>query len=205
MRRRFWLLTIASWIVLCSALTAGEPYVPGPGLSLGFHGGLSLSHFSGASAGWGSAAGPALGIYATYGLNSIMAFQPEVLFVTKGADRTGSPEKITLEYCQFVGLFRINPPLSKWDSKTDFLPKILAGLAVGVKSSAKHEGRGTVDIPGAKGTDVGAILGGGFDIPVDNKWRISFDVRFDFSFSSYTDNGDKKNNSVVFLMGFAFR
>ncbi len=205
MKRGSLLLALTVWLMLCSALSAGERYVPRAGLSLGIQGGVTLPHFSGANnAGWNSSVGPVVGAYATFNFNSIVAFQPEILFITKGGEYPDRDAKITLKYYQFAGLIRITPPWSKWDHRRDLVPKILAGVAIGVKSSAELVTTGTIDVLSARKSDASIILGGGFDIPVDSRWRVTFDVRFDFSLSSFTYYNDLKNISAIFMLGVAF-
>jgi len=205
MNRKLGWSTIFLWLVLSASLTAGERYEPRLGFRLGFQGGVTLPHFGGAAnAGWNSTAGPVFGAYATYSFNSIVAMQGGVLYTTKGAEKSSAIDKITLRYVQFVGMIRINPPLSKWDRKRDFLPKILFGLSEGVKASDNFYYVDASDNYTVHKTDPSILLGGGFDVPVDARWRVTFDVLFDISFDSFTDYRDLKNNAVLFMMGLAF-
>lgn len=143
-------------------------------------------------------------------LGGTFSFQPEALFVTKGAKATDpffiiepAPElSVNLSYLEI-------PLLLKWtrDREADTSPFIYGGPSVSLKLRASEVityGDGEEDsgeIDDIKGTDLGFVIGGGVRFG-----RFTIEGRFTRSLSTIAEDDvpvDVRNVSFAALFGFA--
>ena len=175
--------------------------------SFGFYLGVSASHFTSASGtSWNSRYGPDLGSVLIINLTDLIALQPELAYVSKGAkwEEQTFPDgrvflsagDIRLGYIQFAVLARLNQPLSQYRDEHNFRPKLLAGFAFNTRVHTSARG---IDPPDFQDTELSFIFGGGFDQLVAPGRSVTADVRFDVGLNKV--NLDWKNNTVRFLLG----
>jgi hypothetical protein len=158
------------------------------------------------------------GAYMTFGLNRQFALQPEILYVTKGAEKDLfiiSPEW-SIDYLEF-------PILAKFNILPErrFRPNLFAGPAISfMLASEARAGNYSYDVAeGMKTIDFSLIFGGGFDYR-----RLVFDVRYTLGLANTVDaakvneitesepgdyfyiEGDPtiKNSNLSFMIGFRF-
>jgi hypothetical protein len=160
------------------------------------------------------------GIFLRVDMSRIFTFQPEILFVRKGAVWEASENwgnyhysyKYTnnLNYLELPLLIQIIPP-----SKALLVPNLCFGLAPAFLLSAQYNltgnysyysysDNGTFD--GIRDIDVSLIVGGGFDIKT-GKGSITTEVRYTVGLVNLdkTSSESKINNrSVSFLVGYCF-
>ena len=156
--------------------------------------------------------GLAGGAFATFALGSAVALQPELLYVTKGANYKEGDEKYTfkLDYLELPLLLKYRFPTS-----CSLRPSLFAGPAVSFKLSARgvHEGNGEEteeDLDNCQDWDVGVAVGGGLDFAAAGS-TITFDVRYTIGLRSWwkTDNtlddeDSRKNGGWLAALGYAF-
>lgn len=118
--------------------------------------------------------------------DGIFAFQPEALWVNKGAKAsTGDPEGLKLSYFEIPLLYRI-----KLSREPGLRPHIYLGPYLGIQIDCSVRGTSTKcdDIPGVntKTVDVGGMAGGGVDYDV-GPFVLSGGARYSFGVSSVAD------------------
>jgi hypothetical protein len=148
-----------------------------------------------------SRTGFVLGGFAVFRQTPTFALQVEAAYSMQGVEIDVGSESgtIILDYIQF-------PVLARLDFHTDggsVQPHIFAGpqISVLVTSEVKANGM-TQDIePETSPLDVGIVLGGAIDIPMQ-EGGISIGMRYEHGFISVDDTGDAEDirNSVVSVM-----
>lgn len=138
------------------------------------------------------------------------AFQPEALWVNKGAKAsTGDPEGLKLSYFEIPLLYRI-----KFSREPGLRPHVYLGPYLGFQIDCSVRGTSTScdDIPGVstKTVDIGALAGGGLDydfgpLVLTGGARYSFGVSSvaDFEFDSVKESA--KNGVFSLYVGAAIR
>ena len=121
-------------------------------------------------------------------LASFVAFQPEALVVTGGAEpRSGTDDGITLTYAQVPMLLRITPATG-----SAFTPHFYAGPYLGLQIRCRVEiDSQTSDCDDAPGistetVDVGGIVGGGLDVGL-GPLVLTGGVRYGFGVSKVAE------------------
>lgn len=199
-------------LIAGAALLAATPATAQTTYHWGLLGGVSLSKLGGSDAGSNSSrAGLVLGAFARIQPNEILAIEPQVLFVQKGAETdAGGPidGNLRLDYVEVPLLVKANFPVA---SDTRIVPSIFAGPAVAFKvgctltaSSGSATASESCSDAGLdlKGTDFSFVLGGGADVG-----SILFQLRYEIGLSKLGtgDNAaDVKNKSWLFLVGYRF-
>jgi len=142
--------------------------------------------------------------------SGLLAFQPEALFVNKGAKAsTGDPGGLKLSYFEVPLLVRL-----KLGGEGTVHPHAYAGPYVGIQvdCSVKGSSADCDDLPGVstKSVDVGGVLGGGLDfdfgpLVLTGGARYSFGVSkvADFEFSSVRESA--RNGAFALYAGAAIR
>ena len=149
----------------------------------------------------------AVGGFVRLGVHRIVAIQPEVLYVQKGAKFTNPDGKLKLGYVQVPVLVLVRIPTGPAGFVS---PHFYAGPAVGFKAGCKlQEGTSAysscddvTDFSKLKSTDFSVVFGGGVDIG-----RALIDVRYDYGFTKLedvTDAADVKNRTLYLLAGWRF-
>lgn len=143
--------------------------------------------------------------------SGLLAFQPEALFVNKGAKAsTGDPEGLKLSYFELPLLLR----LRLGGGEGSVHPHAYAGPYLGIQIDCSVQGNSADcdDVPGVstKSVDVGGVLGGGLDfdfgpLVLTGGARYSFGVSkvADFEFSQVRESA--RNGTFALYAGAAIR
>lgn len=142
--------------------------------------------------------------------SGLIAFQPEILFSSKGAkgENTG-PDGLKLNYVEVPLLFRLQADLG-----TGFTPHLYAGPYFGFQISCTVEGidADCDDTPGVntKTVDIGGAFGGGMSFDVGGA-LLTTGVRYSFGVSKVADfdvgnvSESAKNGSFALYAGLGVR
>jgi hypothetical protein len=142
--------------------------------------------------------------------SGLIAFQPELLLVSKGAKGENSgPDGLKLNYLEVPLLFRL-----QLDVGTGVTPHLYAGPYLGYQISCKVEGidADCEDTPGVstKTVDVGGALGGGLSFDLGGA-LLTTGVRYSFGVSKVADfdvgsvRESAKNGSFALYAGLGVR
>ncbi|MBC7898072.1 MAG: PorT family protein [Cytophagaceae bacterium] len=142
--------------------------------------------------------------------SGLIAFQPEILLVSKGAKGENSgPDGLKLNYIEVPLLFRL-----QLDVGTGVTPHLYAGPYLGYQISCKVEGIDTdcEDVPGVstKTVDLGGAVGGGLSFDVGGA-LLTTGVRYSFGVSKVADfdignvRESAKNGSFALYAGLGIR
>lgn len=142
--------------------------------------------------------------------SGLIAFQPELLFTSKGAKGENSgPDGLKLNYVEVPLLFRL-----QLDLGTGMTPHLYAGPYLGLQISCNVEGidADCDDTPGinTKSVDIGGAFGGGLAFDVGPA-LLTTGLRYSFGVSKVADfdvgnvNESAKNGSFALYAGLGFR
>ena len=142
--------------------------------------------------------------------SGFLAFQPELLLVSKGAKGEDSgTDGLKLDYLEVPLLFRL-----QLDVGTGVTPHVYAGPYLGYQISSKVEGISgdCDDVPGVstKTVDVGGAVGGGLSFDVGGA-LLTTGVRYSFGVSKVADfdignvRESAKNGSFALYAGLGVR
>jgi hypothetical protein len=156
--------------------------------------------------------GLVVGVFGSFLLSETFAFQPELRFIQKGADFTGTGANaaaMRLDYVQIPLMFRVR--FGAGEGKA--VPFVAAGPAVAFKigcDAGADIGGGFVSqdcdaifINGIAGTDFSGIIGAGVEIK-----NLILSVRYDYSFTSlhpFTDDDKIYNRGFAIVAAFGFK
>ncbi len=157
------------------------------------------------------------GLFLTIPATPLVAVQPELLYVPKGAGATvqGGTGTVKLDYAEVPVLLRLNVPLENASVR----PALFAGPFVGFKTTCKVEGTAggrtasfNCDDPlfqgqmKVKSTDVGATFGGGLEFPLGGASAL-VEARYDLGLRTIdgsTDPADMKTRNILVFVGASF-
>jgi hypothetical protein len=175
----------------------------------GIKAGLNLASFNGTGADAIKATtktGFCVGGFLQFGLSKEAFLQPEVLYVSKGADGSiaGESGTVSVDYLEIPVLikYKVNP-----QEKTSF--NLFAGPALAFKMSAKISGGGySQDVSSdVNSTDFSLVFGAGADFGLDNG-SITIDARYDLGLSNAPKSSapvtDVKNGGIMLMVGYMF-
>ena len=206
-------------------LVQGGAQTEGRSPRFGLTGGMNIAKLSGDNIGTGAKnhTGLMLGGLVLIPVAHNLAFQPEVLFVTKGADFAEGTVSggMKLQYVEVPVVLRLDIPASG-----GVKPFAYVGPAFSVRTSCAFEGRvqgasasincddvfGQVGEPGAltfRTTDVGGLVGGGFAFDVGGR-VVTIGARYELGFinvmaagtATPSTNIDSKNRVLSILGTF---
>ena len=184
-----------------------------PGLLLG----INLGKISGwTSITWGFRPGLLVGGYLNFALSKVFSFEPQIYFTQKGAQRQADlgmgvmTTTIALSYIEVPLLFKIAIPLGE-----DYIsrPRIYAGPSIAYKMRGVYklsyvDPTGNDDeitpFPDLKRWDTGVVVGAGMEFDVKGG-LLTLDARYSWSLATITTSGNKKNQILAAVIGFAFR
>jgi hypothetical protein len=138
-------------------------------------------------------------------LSPMVSLQPELLYVTKGADVEFFGEDvgyIALNYLEVPVLLRVDVPVAG-----SVAPFIVAGPALGFVVSAKavdNDGDTENIKDDVEALDLGFILGGGLGIPLSSGGLLEIEARYEHGLSNIDDdpNADVElKNRAFFILG----
>jgi hypothetical protein len=186
------ILLVGTILLLCVAASAQESAVgvTGKGLKLGFGIANISTEYQELNDFLDSRMGFSGGVFLTYRLNRQFAVQPEILYVTKGAEKDFFffNAHLNLDYFEI-------PVLLKFDFMPDgkFHPNLFAGPALDVLLASKFHIIGEAyDIKEyTTSTDFGLVFGGGVDYK-----RVTFDIRYTLGLTNIVDAADKINEAT---------
>jgi len=157
--------------------------------------------------------GLVVGVFGSFLLSERFAFQPELRFIQKGADFTGTGSTVAalrLDYLQIPLIFRIRFPTG--EGKT--VPFLALGPSIAFKIGCDagadlgggfvSQGCDAVFTNGIASTDFSGIVGAGVEI----KQNLVLSVRYDYSFTSLhplTDDDKVYNRGLAILLAYGFR
>lgn len=154
--------------------------------------------------------GAIIGGFATFTISPYFAFEPQVIYVQKGANfdaGTGGAEVITgyaLTYLEIPLLFKARYPIG--EGRWPVTIGVIAGPAIGLNTGCNSSNStgstkcGTRPIPPGTnpfepeptGVDYSAVFGVGVDV-----WHFAFQARYDYSFSRTFSNYNPNNANAV--------
>lgn len=184
------------------------------GNEFGFKGGLNMANFSGDVEGTDTRTGFGGGLFFKINMpNGNFAFQPEVLYVMKGAKGTEDMEGTVVDVEYKMNYIEV-PVLVKYNFPTQgkIKPNLFLGPFIGFLMTSKVEATAEgisaeVDMKDiTKSVEFGSTFGGGVDIMVGPKGKLSFDARYSLGLSNIVDDGsedDVKNNVFSFYLGYS--
>jgi hypothetical protein len=142
------------------------------------------------------------GVFLTWPIASWLDLQPEVLYSAKGAraDVEGFESSLLLDYLEIPVLARI--PLRMLGRSVSVLAGPSFGVRLRARARADFDGSTEeVDIgDDAERTDVGAVVGAGFEIR-----SVIIDGRYTFGFTDIDRAEDVKSKNRVFSFSVGFR
>lgn len=177
-----------------------------------------------------SRTGVVFGGHLVFAFSPVVGFQPEFLYVNKGASYEGSgrtysddigdfvnvdwKEKTKLDYFEIPLLLRISP-----GPGASARPFLLAGPALALKPTAKDRAevtasygsqRATVqtetDLDDVKSLDFAGVVGAGLEFPVGSA-TLLLEARYTLGLTSIDDSPadlDAKNGPITLLAGVGF-
>lgn len=149
----------------------------------------------------------------TFGLSGVirvhewLSIQPDILFVSKGRRtfRNGVLfSTLDVNYIELPLLARIDAPVS-----ARVVPYLLAGPVLGIllKSQNRLESDGSVtDLTDeAKSIDLSGILGAGAKVALAPQHGLTFEARYDRSFTRFLKSeADVKHSVFAFMLGYQY-
>jgi hypothetical protein len=177
-------------------------------LDLGIRGGLAFSSLHGdgvADCGWRQ--GMCVGVSTEYSILGLVAIQPELLYIQKGAKcdvnpftgtDIGETYVVKLDYVELPVLAAMSVPLPSLVK-----PKVFAGpyIAYNLKAQGSFETGSSTDLDFIKAFDYGAVVGVGTDLDFLVA-KVMLDGRYTFSLASIHEDGDDvKNRSITVVLG----
>lgn len=185
-------LTVGILLILCVAVSAQDSVrgVIGKGLKLGFGIANISTDYEELNDLLDSRVGFSGGAFLTYAINRQFAIQPELLIVTKGA------EKDLFIFSAHWNLDYIEVPvLLRMDLAPDgnLHPLLMAGPALDLLLSSKlHVIGEEFDVKDyTKGIDFGLVFGGGLEYK-----HFTFDMRYTMGLAGIIDGADDFNEAV---------
>ncbi len=215
------IMVMAVILLLCAAASAQQPGVgvTGKGVKLGFDIADINTDYDELDEFLDSRVGFSGGAFLTYNFTPQFAVQPEILYVTKGAEKDlffiGA--EWSMHYLEIPVLLKLNiVPEGK------VRPNLFAGPALSLLLSSEVRVMSeSYDVSnGMKSMDMGLVFGGGVDYK-----RITFDIRYTLGLVGTVDAADKvneltgaepgdsyylegdpsvKNTNLSFMLGFRF-
>lgn len=199
------------------ALMAGTAVAQDSGLvAKGVKAGVSLATFGGDDVDMGTVSagtrtGLAVGGFLTFAMGPNFAFQPELLYVQKGAKYEEGDESATFKFAY------LDIPLllkARFPTSGSVRPNLFAGPVGSLKLSADGEATEgdlsmSMDISDmVKGFDFGMAFGGGLDFAMGQN-TLSLDARYtlgltDWPDTDFGDGGSAKNQGWLITLGLGF-
>jgi len=188
------------------------------GVSLGVKGGMAISSLTGdfvdeleeeIEAELDSKTSFTGGVFADLGLSEKIGLQPEILYISKGAEASEEEGKVTISvnYLEIPVLLKLKIPASP-----GFMFQILAGPSIGMKLDAKgvveseEEGTEEVDLnDDIKSMAMGISFGAGFGIKMGGS-ILTLDGRYSMDLTSVAESSDEeiKTNNIIIMAGIGF-
>jgi opacity protein-like surface antigen len=211
-RRIAWLLGLS---LLLAPLAAHAQKRVDSAAGFGVKLGLTVTNFGGEDADdlgfldFENKLGFAAGALMNIPLSPMVSLQPELMFVTKGAEVEifGRNEGyLSLNYLEIPVLVRVDVPVA-----ANVAPFVVAGPALGFLLSAKAVDRnGNTDNikDDFENVDLGFIVGGGLGIPLSSGGVIDIEVRYEVGLADINDdrnfNVELENRAFFILGGYRF-
>jgi len=149
--------------------------------------------------------GLAMGVFLHASMSPYLAFQPELVYASKGFKSQGFNGDVTskLNYIDINLLGKVIVP-----TQAPIRPTLLAGPYAGilVKGEWEDEDGNTEDIEDVKSMDFGLIIGGGIDVSLVQN-MLSLMVRYEIGLANISDaegEPDVKNKVLSLVAGFTF-
>jgi hypothetical protein len=147
------------------------------------------------------------GAFMCYKITDIIAVQPELLFVMKGAkrDSAGSEEQWKINYIEIPLLLKVNMP-----TEGKIKPSLYAGPGIGILMSSKLDEVDAKDI--TKSSNISLIAGAAVAYQLE-KGAISFEARYDVGLATIGKNASDdagatepsiKTSDISIMVGYAF-
>jgi len=194
-------------------LAEGRAQLEARPLRFGVTGGMNMSKLSGTNGIAENRTGYLLGGLVVIPIARNIAFQPEILFATKGAnasDTLGASGGLKLQYVEVPAVLRFDIPTSG-----KIKPFAYAGPAFSLKTGCAFEGSaqgvsasvdcdtffGQIGDPGDfkfRSGDVGGLVGGGLALDVGGR-LLTVGARYEVGFVSIFANDDSKNRVLSFV------
>ena len=140
-------------------------------------------------------------------LSKSVAFQPEINYIRKGRDNettelnTAASTDFMLHYLQVPLLFQYRDANSFEKSGSFFF--VNAGPYAGFALSSQTHPSNSALTPDSNKTDLGFILGVGYQTPICKK-NIRFDLRYDMGVASIANQpSDYRTKALSFTVGIA--
>jgi len=177
-------------------------------MDLGIRGGFPFASLYGdgvADCGWRRAM--CVGVSTEYSILGLVAIQPELLYVQKGAQcdvdpftgtDVGETYTVKLDYVELPVLAAMSVPLPSLVK-----PRVFAGpyVAYNLKAEGSFETGSSSDLDFIKPFDYGAVVGVGTDLDFILA-KVMLDGRYTFSLASiHEDGGDVKNRTITVMLG----
>lgn len=182
-----------------------EPVHDDSHIHLGLRVGLNLSSLGGDDVDdsqQNRRVGFAFGGFMVIEFGSMVGFQPEIYYSMQGNELVDGRGTLELDYIQVPLLLRMKLPVQRTVGV-----HLVAGPSIGVLVSAEGKRQGsTVDLKSITDSfDIGAALGAGIDIPLQ-QGGINLEARYTLGLRSIDDveDSDIKNRVASFLVGYYF-
>jgi len=161
-----------------------------------------------------------VGVFKSFDISKNLKFQPEIFYSLRGGDASQDfaygrvRYQVSIHYLELPLLAKVEIPI-----KGEFLASFLAGpyaaLKLGAKKTSDFWGeKETADLPNVKSLDYGAIVGGGFEVPLGSgHWIV--ELRFNYGLNNmmtipedfirlYEDKDFLRNFAGVIMTGYRF-
>lgn len=136
-------------------------------------------------------------------MTPLVSLQPELLFVTKGADVEILGDDVgyvSATYLEVPLLVRLNIPAGE-----SLAPFVVLGPGLGFLVSAEevdNDGNSTNIEDDAEGLDLGLIIGGGLGVPLSSGGTLEFEIRYEHGLKdTYEDSDVDLENRAFFILG----
>ena len=151
------------------------------------------------------------GGFLAWPLGEIVAIQPELLYVQKGAKweeyYEGDIYRLTYKfnYLEIPLLIKVSIPIKGTVKPNLFLGPYFAIMIGDPRGKLEINGMTMEDdLVGVEDTDFGIAFGGGTDFGI-GKHKVTFDVRYTLGLTTLDEEGvDVKNNVMSLMVGYAF-
>ncbi len=210
MRSRIWRYALG--LVAVMPLIAGAQSSSSR-TSFGLLGAVNVATLGGSDAtGLGNRVAFSAGGFVRIALNPSWSFQPELEYAAKGAQATSNSAgyltvgTLDLRYLEIPLLFRVTATSSP---SVRLYGELGPAFAVELDCTITGAGAGVSvsescsDYSSVSSFDVGAMVGGGFEFPIDTH-SLSLGVRYNYGLTDIATDTDAKNRNLQFVAGLRF-
>jgi opacity protein-like surface antigen len=184
-------------------------------LGIDFHGGLTFAKLGGSGTDGrniSNTVGFELGAGYDYEFHPNFAVHPEFNFVQKGFSivENGIESTINTYYIEIPVLFKAAKDVDSGKARINGVLGPAIAFNLGNSFEAKTSNGTPIRVNSVdtdmNSVDFGLLFGAGVEVPVETRYAISADLRYDLGLATmgHSSTGDLKNRALLLLVGFKF-